>query len=205
MSTPRRISPTAVSLFAFVILTFVPVAAARTATPGSVTAIAHQPLRFEARDRGLLARGNGYAMTLTPGSVTVALAGTESVLRMTWPGSDERVQPVGEQTAAGTTNYLFGSDPSAWRRGVPSFARGRYRNLYPAIDLVFYGNQETLEYDFVVAPGGDPGDIRLRFSGADAARIDANGNLVIRAGATDIIQSAPIIYQERDWIRQHFA
>ena len=170
-----------------------------------MAAVARQPQRFEALDRGLLARGKGYAMMLSPGSATVSVSGTANVLRMTWPGADQRVQPVGDELAAGTTNYLIGSDPSKWRRDVPSFARARYRGLYPAIDLVFYGNQERLEYDYIVAPGGNPRDIRLRFSGHDAVRIDAQGNLVIRAGTTNITQRAPVIYQEHDGIRRQIA
>jgi hypothetical protein len=205
MKTPRRRSLTAVPVFALAILAALPVAAERPASSKGITAVAHQPLRFEALDRGLLARGSGYAMTLTPGSAAVSLSGTDTVLRMTWPGADPKAQPVGERPAAGTTNYLIGSDPSRWRRDVPSFDRARYRNLYPAIDLVFYGNQEKLEYDFVVAPGGDPKHIRLRFSGEDAVRIDAQGNLVLRAGGTDMIQSAPVIYQEHNGTRRQIA
>jgi Beta-propeller repeat/IPT/TIG domain len=202
MRTPHRLHLPAISLCALAFLAIGPAAAETTATSRSVTAVARQPLRFESLDRGLLARGSGYAMMLSPGSAAVSLSGTATVVRMTWPGADQRVQPVGEEPAAGTTNYLIGSDPSRWRRGVPSFARVRYRGLYPAIDLVFYGNQERLEYDFVVSPGGDPRDIRLRFSGEDAVRIDAQGNLVIRAGATDIVQRAPVIYQEHDGTRR---
>lgn len=199
-TSPRLLLP-AVLLCALAFMAAGPAAAERPATSRAITAVAGQPLRFESLDRGLLARGRGYAMMLTPRSAAVSLSGTATVVRMTWPGADRRMQPVGEEPAAGTTNYLIGSDPSRWRRGVPSFARVRYRGLYRGIDLVFYGNQERIEYDFVVAPGGDPRDIRLRFSGEDAVRIDAQGNLVIRAGATDIVQRAPVIYQEHDGIR----
>ena len=144
-------------------------------------------------------------MMLNRGSADISLSGKASVVRMTWPGADQRVQPVGDEPAAGMTNYLIGSDPSQWRRGVCSFGKVRYRDLYPAIDLVFYGNQEQLEYDFVVAPGGDPRDIRLRFQGHDAVRIDKQGNLVIRSGSTDIIQHAPVIYQEHNGTRRQIA
>jgi hypothetical protein len=202
MKTPCRVLLPAVLLCALGFLAIVPVAAETTTTSRAMTAVARQPLRFESLDGGLLARGNGYAMMLSPGSADVSLTGTANVVRMTWPGADRRVQPVGDERAAGTTNYLIGSDPSRWRRGVQSFSRVRYRALYPAIDLVFYGNQERLEYDFVVAPGGDPRDIRLRFSGENAVRIDAQGNLVIRAGATDIVQRAPVVYQEHNGTRR---
>ena len=196
MRTSGRLLLPAVSLFTLAVLATGPAAAETPTAAKAITAVAHQPLRFESLDRGLLTRGSAYAMMLSPGSVALSVSGKAKVLQMTWPGADRRVQPVGEEPAAGTTNYLMGSDPSLWRRDVPSFARARYRSLYPAIDLVFYGNQEQLEYDFVVAPGGDPRDIRVRFSGQDAVRIDAQGNLVIRAGTTEIVHRAPVIYQE---------
>ncbi len=202
MRTPCRVLLATVSLCALAFLAIGPVAAETTTASRAMTAVARLPLRFESLDSGLLARGSGYAMMLSAGSADVSLNDTAAVVRMTWPGADRRVQPVGDEPAAGTTNYLIGSDPSGWRRGVRSFARARYRGLYPSIDLVFYGNQERLEYDFIVAPGGDPRDIRLRFSGEDAVRIDAQGNLVIHAGSTDIIQRAPVIYQEYNGTRR---
>lgn len=202
MNTTRRLLLLASSLCAFAIVAVGPAAAETSAASRSVAAIAAQPLRFESIDSGLLARGSGYAMMLTRGSAAVSLSGTSRVVRMTWPGADRRVQPVAEDLAPGTTNYLIGSEPSRWRRDVRSFDRVRYRGLYPAIDLVFYGNQQELEYDFVVAPGGDPRDIRLRFSGHDAVRIDEQGNLVIGADGAEIIQRAPVIYQEHEGIRR---
>lgn len=202
MRTLRRLLLPAVSLCALAFPVVGRAAAEMPATSRAIAAIARQPLRFESLDRGLLARGSGYAMMLRPGSADVSLSGTAAVVRMTWAGADRLVQPVGEGPVEGTTNYLIGSDSSKWRRDVPSFAKVRYRALYPAIDLVFYGNQEQLEYDFIVAPGGDPRDIRLRFSGEDAVRIDKQGNLVIRSGSIDIIQRAPVIYQEHNGTRR---
>lgn len=205
MRTLSRLLLPAVSLCALAFPAVGRAAAAMPATSRAIAAIARQPQRFESLDRGFLARGSGYAMMLSPGSAAVSVRSSATVLRMTWPGADQRVQPVGDEPASGMTNYLIGSDPSQWRRGIRSFGRVRYRGLYPAIDLVFYGNQERLEYDFIVAPGGDPRDIRLRFSGQDGVRIDAQGNLVIRAGAEDIIQRAPVIYQEHNGTRRQIA
>lgn len=205
MRTSHRLTLPVLSLLALAIPALGHAAVERNTTLQAVTAVAQLPLRFESLDRGLLARGSGYAMMLNTGSAEVSVSGSATMLRMTWPGADLRVKPAGEERAAGATNYLIGNDPSLWRRNVPSFGKVRYRNLYPAIDLVFYGNQEQLEYDFVVHPGGDPRDIRLRFRGEDAVRIDAQGNLVVRMGATDLIQRAPLIYQEQDGARRQVA
>jgi hypothetical protein len=139
----------------------------------------------------------------SPSSSSLKTPGAAAaVVRMTWPGANRRVRPAGLEPATGVSNYLIGNDPARWRLGVPSFGRVRYRDLYPGIDLVFYGNQERLEYDFVVASGGDPRAIRLRFSGEDAIRIDANGDLVVRAGSAEIVQQAPVVYQEHEGTRQ---
>jgi hypothetical protein len=128
-----------------------------------------------------------------------------AVVRMTWPGTGRQVRPAGLEPATGVSNYLIGSDPARWRLGVPSFGRVQYRDIYPGIDLAFYGNQERLEYDFVVASGGDPRAIRMRFSGEDAIRIDAHGDLVVRAGAAEFVQQAPVVYQEHEGTRQRVA
>src|SRR6185369_10124350 len=75
---------------------------------------------------------------------------------------------------------------------VPSFAKVRYASVYPGIDLVYYGNQSQLEYDFVVAPGADPRSIRMRFQGAKSVRISDAGDLLV----DDMIQKRPVLYQD---------
>ena len=53
-------------------------------------------------------------------------------------------------------NYYVGTDPSRWYSGVPTFARVHYQNVYPGVNLVFYAENDKLEFDFQVAPGSDP-------------------------------------------------
>ncbi len=80
----------------------------------------------------------------------------------------------------GAIHHYRGNDPSAWRTNVRAYARVRYASVYDGIDLVYYGNQQRLEYDFEVAPGRDPGAIRLRFDGASRVEIDdATGDLLL--------------------------
>jgi len=79
---------------------------------------------------------------------------------------------------------------------VPTYGRVRARAIYPGIDLEYYGNQERLEYDFVVGPGADPGQIRLDVVGAAApVRVDAAGDLVVPLAGGEVVQHAPVIYQ----------
>lgn len=77
----------------------------------------------------------------------------------------------------------------------------QYQNVYPGVDLVYYGNQRQLEYDFIVAPGGDPNIIRLAFAGADTLAVSAEGDLVLSTPAGQLRQYKPHIYQERDGVK----
>ena len=96
----------------------------------------------------------------------------------------------------GKTNYFIGSDPSTWRTDVPTYARVRYDDVYDGIDLVYYGNQEQLEYDFVVAPGADPKQIALGFANAQHVRVDEAGDLVLSDNRDGLRLRKPVIYQE---------
>ena len=96
----------------------------------------------------------------------------------------------------GKVSYFLGSDPKRWAQGLTAYSRLRYKNVYPGIDLLFYGNQGKLEYDFVVAPGADPERIRLRVNDK-SARITEEGDLRIgkEPGAT---LHRPVLYQNLD-------
>lgn len=96
----------------------------------------------------------------------------------------------------GKVNYLLGKDPAKWRTGIPTYGKVRYQSVYPGIDLVYYGNEGQLEYDFVVAPGADPGRIRFAVQGARAIRINRRGDLVLHTAGGDLVQRAPVVYQD---------
>src|SRR5258708_3638404 len=106
---------------------------------------------------------------------------------------------------AGTSNYFIGNDPAKWRTHVPTYAKVKYEGIYSGIDLVYYGNQRQLEYDFIVAPGADPSGIAFDVSGEERIRRDGHGNLVLRMGSDDIGWDKPVVYQEKDGIRQEIA
>ena len=78
----------------------------------------------------------------------------------------------------------------------------RYESVYPGIDIIYYGNQRQLEYDFCVAPGANPKDIRITFDGARSLRLNASGELVVDVGGGQVRQLKPIIYQEVDGVRR---
>jgi thrombospondin type 3 repeat protein/beta-propeller repeat-containing protein/hemolysin type calcium-binding protein len=111
-------------------------------------------------------------------------------------------EPSSLEQLPGVVNSFIGDDPSKWKRGLPTFERVRYSQVYPGIDLDWYGNQRRLEYDFQVAPGADPDRIALRFGGHDRLRLAANGDLVVGAGSGHVRQKAPVAYQAIDGERQ---
>jgi hypothetical protein len=128
-----------------------------------------------------------------------------ALLRMKLVGANPEPRVTGVEELPGKSNYFIGNDPGKWRTNVPTYRKVKYQNVYPGIDLIYYGNQRQLEYDFVVAPGADPKAIRLGLEGADKAEIDARGNLVLAAGAEQIRLHKPVVYQEADGARQEIS
>jgi uncharacterized protein (TIGR03437 family) len=112
---------------------------------------------------------------------------------MSIPGAGE-ARGEGKGRLRGRINYLVGSDRSLWRPGVPTFARVRYEQVLPGIDLEYYGQGRTLEFDFLVAPFSDPSRINLRYDGARRIRLD-RGDLVIETETGELRQHRPRAYQ----------
>jgi hypothetical protein len=92
--------------------------------------------------------------------------GATAVLRMKLVGANARAKVSGMEELPGKSNYFIGNDPKKWRTNVPNYAKVKYTNVYPGVDLVYYGNQGQLEYDFVVSPGADPRSIQLSINSA---------------------------------------
>ena len=129
----------------------------------------------------------------------------QAVLRLTLPGASGGTRGRGEDPLPGKVHYLTGTNPAAWRTNVATYERVRYAEAYPGIDLVYYGNQSQLEYDFVVRAGADPDAITLQFDGADNLDVDRDGRLIVSVGGARIVQQAPVIYQERAGRRESVA
>ena len=140
------------------------------------------PLSFEANQGQIdtqvnfLSRGSGYRLFLTPGEAVLSLAAGEAndVVRMRIVGADPDAPSAGLEEQAGRSNYLLGNDASQWFTDIPTYGKIAYDDVYDGIDVVYYGNQGQLEYDFIVAPGADTNDIRLQFDGVTAMRLDAS-------------------------------
>ena len=172
--------------------------------------LGQHPLSFEP-NQGLtnsqvrfLTRGNGYALFLTADEAVLKLQhsavstqhSAASVVRMRLVGANQASEISGADQLPGKSNYIIGNDPAKWHSNVPHFARVRYREIYPGVDLVYYGKQGQLEYDFEVAPGADTSTAQLSFEGSDRLLLDANGDLLIEAGGGDVRLHAPQAYQQ---------
>src|SRR5882762_6912315 len=155
------------------------------------------PLSFEANLGqadpvvSFLSRGNGYTFFLAPGQAVLSFSpdlndSRATVLRMQLAGSNSASRISGRDPLPGASNYFFGKDPTLWRTGVPTYRKVAYESIYPGIDLVYYGNQRQLEYDFVVGPGADPHQIRLAVQGARNLTVDGDGNLVLHSSTGEV-------------------
>ena len=180
---------------------------------------ANLPLRFEANQGQaddtrvrFLARGNGYELHLTLTAAVLILAhprqaanNSPAVVRMTLVGASANPDIIGRETLPGKSHYYMGSDPTKWRTNIPNYAKVAYQEVYPGVNLVYYGNQRQLEYDFVVASGADPTVIRLAFDGVDRLVIDALGDLVLHTAGGELRQDKPLVYQDVDGVRREIA
>ena len=125
--------------------------------------------------------------------------------RMNIVGSNPAAHTEGLDLIGARSNYFIGSDPAKWRTNISNYARVACRGAYPGIDIIYYGVQGDLEFDFVVSPGADPGVIGLTFEGAQGMRVDSQGDLVLTTAAGEARQHRPVVYQEINGSRQDVA
>jgi hypothetical protein len=188
----------------------------------AAAAVGGLPFYFE-ENRGqaddpaqFIARGRNYQFLLSPAGAQVVLCKTTATtpatsfgpgtlaapggvstraVRMQFAGADAHARICGDGALPGKINYLIGGDAAQWHTGVATFSKVRVEDIYPGVNLVYYGSQRQLEYDFTVAPGADPDVIAIHFDGADKIFVNENGELVLTLGKDEIRQPAPVIYQ----------
>ena len=188
----------------------------------AVSALGHVPLYFEAsvgqngNDFQFFARGRGCNFFVAPTEALLTLTRVDAApdskrderadarrsglvvthqLRFEFVGANRDARVSGAGELAGRANYFLGRDSAQWRTGVPLFGQVRVPEIYPGVDLVYYGNERRLKYDFLVAPKAAPENISIHFTGADHIRISPEGELVFTLGRDEIRQPKPVIYQ----------
>ncbi len=161
-----------------------------------------------------LSRGDGYTLFLTGTEAVLAFnqettaeetnaqTSGRTVLRMQLVGTGTTQNVEGHSQLPGVSNYFVGKDPQNWQTAIPRYASVQYSQVYPGVDLLYYGNQGQLEYDFLVAPGADPAAIQLRFEGADKIDVAPGGDLLLDLAGRSLRLSDPIAYQEINNARQ---
>ena len=172
---------------------------------------ANLPLYFEAGQgqantpAQFIARGHDYQFLIAPAEAQIALrkaAAKPEIVRMRFVGANAQAQIHGDAELPGKINYLTGNDPAQWHTGLAMFAKVRVEELYPGVNLVYYGNQQQLEYDFAIAPGTNPDVIEIHFDGADKISVNPQGELVLKLAGGEIRQPKPVIYQMMDGVRK---
>jgi hypothetical protein len=174
-----------------------------------------------------VSRGSGYTLFLTGDEAVLSLhestkngeaspvsrqpqpmpAPTANpVLRMKLYHANPSAKVTGADELPGKTNYFIGNDAKKWHTNVPTYAKVKYQNIYSGIDLVYYGNQRQLEYDFVVAPGADPRRIQFDLRGAKKISRSEDGDLVAQIDDDGEVRwHKPVVYQEKNGARQEVA
>ncbi len=187
------------------------------------------PLNFETNrgqaqaDVRFVGRGEGFALLLKPNEAVLRLqrrkpgfAGANATAASTEPsasnqlsmkieGANPTARISGLDRQEARANYFIGNDPNKWIRNVDTFSRVSYSDVYRGVDLAFYGNQQHLEYDFTVAPGANPREIRLRFEGAENLELNSDGALILSTAAGEVRHDRPVAYQEGDGSRLEVA
>jgi uncharacterized protein (TIGR03437 family) len=185
-----------------VLSSFGAIAFASTPAPFAQLPMSIEPNVGQAREGvQFISRGSGYTVQFLPASVLLAVKGkNDALVTMSFPGAGApKASAVG--LLPGTANYFLGKDPASWRRNVPTYSKMRYEGVYPGVDVVFYGSQGRLEYDFVVAPGAAPDRIRVRFEGAGKPTLNRAGDLEFLGASAVFTQHAPVAYQEAAGVR----
>ncbi|MDF5715609.1 MAG: SBBP repeat-containing protein, partial [Rhizonema sp. NSF051] len=130
---------------------------------------------------------------------------SSSVVRMQLIGANPSPQITGVQPLPTKVNYFLGNDPKHWHTNIPTYAQVKYQQVYPGVDMVYYGNQQQLEYDFVVAPRADPNLIKLAFAGVDKVSVNPEGNLTLLVGTKLVQLHKPVVYQKVNGTKQVIA
>lgn len=164
------------------------------------TALANLPLRFEANQGQFdpsvryAARAGDFRLLLTQRGPVISLPGAQRIdLSLLHSNPAPRVEALDLMRAK--TDYFLGAREN-WHTHVANYARVMYHDVYPGVDVVYYGRQNQLEYDFVLQPGADPDAIRLQIRGARHLSITPDGDVAFESAEGAMVQKRPVIYQQ---------
>jgi hypothetical protein len=169
----------------------------------AVVSIAELPLAFEPNvgqgpsDQIYLTRSRVMRVGFSAGSFNLRIPSTSEnqSLGMTLVGANQNVKIEASEKGVGESNYLLGNQPSAWKTHISQYGRLTYREIYSGVNLTYYGRGGRVEHDFVVQPGADYRQIKMRYTGVRTLTRSANGDLHMGIGENEVIVRSPHIYQ----------
>lgn len=174
--------------------------------------ISFEPNQGQADDQvRFMARGPGYSLYLSGDGATFSFesdsraTAAKRFLALKFLGGRNAPRLTAKDELSTKSSYFVGPNPKNWHTGIPNFARVAAENVYPGIDVMYQGTHGRLECHFLVSPGGNPDTISMAISGAQDPRLDAEGNLTLRAGPTEIRLNKPSAYQNVGGQRQAVA
>ena len=179
------------------------------AATGAFCSTRQLPIAFEVNrgqapaQFGFVSRSEQYAVSLS--ATRVEWASAKSHVAAVLEGARAAAAAEPESPLPGIVNYVRGRNQKDWLLNIPTYSRALYRGIYPGIDVVYYGQEGRLEYDFLVAPGASPQRIRMRYEGASAVRLSLEGDLLLETAAGTIRQQKPVAYQDNAGTRQAIA
>jgi hypothetical protein len=193
----------ALSVVVFPLFLFADGAEPASVPPSAAQAMAKLPLSFEptGAPEVYVARAGGYTVSVMPRQTEVTISehsGTSAAahsvyLTLEGANATSKIEPI--DPLPGVTNYYLGRNPRDWRLGVRNYARLRTKEVYPGVDMVYYGDHRRLEFDLVVAPGANPRPISLAFSGTDRVYMSGEGDLVADVNGHEVRFAKPVAYQ----------
>ncbi|HEY7546574.1 MAG TPA: SBBP repeat-containing protein, partial [Blastocatellia bacterium] len=155
-----------------------------------------------------ISRGRGFSIHLSPAEATIELQSAQAPtvgLKMKLEGARASACMRGDERQPATTSYFVGNAADRWRANIPTWSRVRVEDIYPGIDLIYYGNRESLEYDFILSPRAKVSSIDMTFEGAEKIRVDEAGDLVLTTSGGQLRHKKPFAYQEIDGARREVA
>ena len=117
------------------------------------------------------------------------------VVKLDFVGANPDIVPVSLEDSGAVISYFKGM-PGDWKTGLPASSKIIYRELWPGIDLVYYGTFDRMKYEFIVQPGADPSRIRLAYRGAGSVVLTEEGRLSVVTPVGGFEDDVPVAWQE---------